>query len=162
MNWAELFYHNAETGRLHWKVKFCRGMNAGDVAGDINAHGYYRVTVNGRQYLAHRIIWDLIHPDDLLTKEDEIDHIDHNPLNNRAENLRKADRSTNGRNLSIGANNTSGVIGVYWRKREQKWLAQIKVDQKSLHLGYFSRKEDAIRARKAAELFYGFHENHGK
>lgn len=162
MDLAELFYHNRETGRLHWRVKFCRSMNAGDVAGDINAHGYYRVTVKGRQYLAHRVIWDLLNPDDKLTAQDEIDHIDHNPLNNREDNLRKVDRKTNGRNLSVGTNNTSGVIGVYWRKREQKWLAQIKVDQISIHLGYFYSKEDAVSARKAAEDKYGFHENHGK
>lgn len=162
MFWAELFYYNAETGRLHWKVKFCRSMNAGDVAGDINAHGYYRVTVRGRQYLAHRIIWDLLHPDDLLTKEEEIDHIDHNPLNNKSDNLRKVSRTTNGRNVSKGRNNTSGVVGVYWKKRNQKWLAQIKVNQKDVHLGLFSDKEDAVAARKAAEIKYGFHENHGK
>lgn len=162
MNWAELFYHNADTGRLHWKVKFCRSMNAGDVAGDINSRGYYRVTVRGRQYLAHRIIWDLLHPDDLLAKEEEIDHIDHNPLNNKSDNLRKASRTTNGRNVSKGRNNTSGVVGVYWKKREQKWLAQIKVNQKDTHLGFFSDKEDAVAARKAAEIKYGFHENHGK
>ncbi|ELZ3650030.1 HNH endonuclease [Salmonella enterica] len=162
MDWAELFTYNEETGRLHWKVKFCRSMNAGDVAGDVNAQGYYRVTVNRKQYLAHRIIWDILHPEDKLSIEDEIDHIDHNPLNNMRDNLRKVDSKTNGRNVSLGSLNTSGTVGVYWRKREQKWLAQIKVNQKSIHLGYFSDKNDAVTARKKAELKYNFHKNHGK
>lgn len=110
MDWAELFTYNEETGRLHWKVKFCRRIKQGDVAGDINAHGYYRVTFKGRQYLAHRIIWDILHPEDKLSIEDEIDHIDHNPLNNTRDNLRKVDRKTNGRNVSIGTLNTSGTV----------------------------------------------------
>lgn len=162
MAWAELFTYNEETGRLHWKVKFCRSMNAGDVAGDINAHGYYRVTVNRKQYLAHRIIWDILNPEDKLDRQDEIDHIDHNLLNNRRDNLRKVDRKTNGRNISKGQLNTSGIIGVYWKKRNRKWLAQIKVNQKDIHLGLFDLKEHAVAARKAAEEKYGFHENHGK
>lgn len=162
MDWAELFTYNEETGRLHWKVKFCRKIKPGDVAGDINAHGYYRVTFKGRQYLAHRIIWDILHPEDKLSIEDEIDHIDHNPLNNMRDNLRKVDRKTNGRNVSIGILNTSGTVGIYWKNREQKWLAQIKVNQKSIHLGYFSDKNAAIAARKEAELKYNFHKNHGK
>lgn len=162
MNWAELFYYNAETGRLHWKVKFCRKINPGDVAGDLNGQGYYRVRVRGRNYLALRIIWDLLHPHDLLTKDDEIDHIDHNPRNNMANNLRKATRATNGRNVSKSRSNTSGIVGVYWKKREQKWLAQIKVNQKCLHIGYFDNFDDAVVARKAAEVKHGFHENHGK
>lgn len=162
IDWCDIFTYNEETGRLHWRYKFCRSMNAGDVAGDVNAHGYYRVTVNGKQYLSHRIVWDMLYPENKLTKEDEIDHIDHNPLNNLRTNLRKVDRKTNGRNVSKGPLNTSGVVGVYWRKREQKWLAQIKVNQKSLHVGYFDNFDEAVIARKAAEQKHGFHENHGK
>ena len=100
IDWPELFYHNSDTGRLHWKVKFCRKIKIGAVAGDINAHGYYRVTLRGKQYLAHRIIWDILHPEDKLSKDDEIDHIDHDPLNNRRDNLRKVSRTINGRNVS--------------------------------------------------------------
>ncbi|EIC4908536.1 HNH endonuclease [Salmonella enterica subsp. enterica serovar Thompson] len=162
MDWAELFTYNEETGRLHWKVKFCRKIKPGDVAGSKTGDGYWRINIHGRVFRAHRIIWDILYPEDKLTELDEIDHIDHNPLNNKRDNLRKVDRKTNGRNVSIGTLNTSGTVGVYWKNREQKWLAQIKVNQKSIHLGYFSDKNDAVAARKKAELKYNFHKNHGK
>jgi len=59
-------------------------------------------------------------------------------------------------------NNTSGVTGVYWNKRDRKWQAMIKVNNKQIHLGYFEGKTEAITARKIAEIKYGFHPNHGK
>ena len=81
------------------------------------------------------------------------DHIDRNELNNRRNNLRLATVKENARNGSLRSTNTSGIIGVGWRKRYQKWQAQITVDYKNIHLGYFADK-DAIRARLNAEVKY--------
>ena len=49
----------------------------------------------------------------------------------------------------------------YVKKREQKWVARIKVNCKDNHLGYFHDKEDAINARNAANVKYNYHVNHG-
>lgn len=51
----------------------------------------------------------------------------------------------------IPSNNTTGVKGVYYVKRLNKWNARIMFKGKSYNLGYYSNKEDAIRARKEGE-----------
>lgn len=57
--------------------------------------------------------------------------------------------------------NKSGTIGVYYIKRLDKWGSQIKVDGKIIWLGSFIDKDEAVLARKQAEIKYGFHKNHG-
>lgn len=83
-----------------------------------------------------------------------VDHIDRNPLNNKKENLRVCTQRENKFNNSMQGNNTSGTIGVYWYKAYNKWKAQIKVDKKSVHLGYYEKYEDAVKARESAEIKY--------
>lgn len=50
--------------------------------------------------------------------------------------------------------NTSGVTGVYWVKSTRKWQSAITFQNKVIHLGTFSNKQDAIDARKEAEEKY--------
>lgn len=52
------------------------------------------------------------------------------------------------------------MAGIYWHKRETKWMAGIKLDGKFKFLGYFDNFFDAACARKCAEKIYGFHANH--
>lgn len=82
------------------------------------------------------------------------DHKNRNPFDNRKENLRPYSCGQNQKNRSKGKNNTSGIIGITWKKRNQKWQAQINVDKKKIYLGIFADKEDAIRARLNAEKEY--------
>lgn len=52
--------------------------------------------------------------------------------------------------------NTSSRVGVFWDKRLNKWVASIKKDKKSYHLGVFKDFEDAVKAREDAEIeLYG-------
>jgi hypothetical protein len=57
-------------------------------------------------------------------------------------------------NRRVNKNNSSGFAGVSWVKRSKKWIARIRVDRESIQLGSFENKEDAIKARKQAELKY--------
>ena len=57
-------------------------------------------------------------------------------------------------NTRIRSNNTSGVTGVSKHKQTNKWRAYIEYNQKYIHLGLFNTKEEAIKARKEAELKY--------
>lgn len=156
MNFAHYFYY--ENGVLYWKNPISTRLKRGDVAGTI-INGYVCVNLNKKRHLAHRIIWELHNgkiPDGY-----EIDHINHIRNDNRIENLRLVTRKENGRNIPLHRNNKSGVSGVCWNKKYSRWYAQIKVNGKMLFLGSFIGIDEAIKARKEAEVKYGFHENHG-
>ena len=88
-----------------------------------------------------------------------VDHINHNDkknrgLDNRKCNLRLVTRSQNGQNSMTSIRNTSGVKGVSWNKKNQKWKAYISVNKLKIELGWFENKNDAIKARKEAEIKY--------
>lgn len=82
------------------------------------------------------------------------DHIDRNPFNNRRHNLRAATNSQNSMNRSMRDDNSSGVIGVSWKKSNQKWVSYICVDGKQIYIGIFDNKNDAIIERLKAEIKY--------
>jgi hypothetical protein len=76
----------------------------------------------------------------------EVDHINGNKFDNRRCNLRLATHNQNQQNCVAYKNNTSGFKGVTWNKRDQKWCAQIRINSKRKHIGYF---DDPIEAAKA-------------
>jgi len=87
-----------------------------------------------------------------------IDHIDGDTLNNCRENLRRCNASQNCCNRKMNKNNTTGLRGVYWNKKLNKWNASITKNKHLIHIGYFETKEEAGRARdkKAKELHGNF------
>jgi transposase-like protein len=103
----------------------------------------------------HRLV--LIAFEGISKNENQIfvDHIDNNKTNNCLFNLRWVSQQQNTFNRLMSKRNTSGIKGVSWCKRSNKWLAQIKSKGKNIHLGYFNNIEDAKLARqnKARELF---------
>lgn len=87
-----------------------------------------------------------------------IDHINNNRADNRKHNLRCCKRSENDRNRSKYSNNTSGITGVCFDRKRDKWVASISYEKKRITIGRFDTKEDAVRARleKEFELFKEF------
>lgn len=83
-----------------------------------------------------------------------IDHKMHNKKDNRKSQLRICTTQKNNMNRSVSKNNTSGVTGVGWHKKNNKWEAKIKINKKLLYLGQFDKFEDAVKARKKAEEKY--------
>lgn len=118
---------------------------------------YMRVCVFCERYLAHRLAWFYVHG----YWPEEVDHINGDGTDNRISNLREVDHNENMRNMKKHSSNTSGVTGVHWWKTRCCWAVKIYKDNKAIHVGYFSNFEDAVKARKAAEVQYGYHENHG-
>ncbi len=76
-----------------------------------------------------------------------VDHINNIRDDNRLENLRWATAQENSYNSKLSSNNTSGFKGVTFDKKSNKWCAVIRVNGKSKHLGTFTDKEEAIKAR---------------
>ena len=173
----KLLRYEPDTGKLFWRERTpdmfedgkqsadtaCRQWNtrrAGKEAFTTDSGtGYRQGRIFTRAYLAHRVIWAMAHNE---WPEEQIDHINGVRDDNRIENLRSVSNSENSKNQKLSSANTSGHMGVYWLPKTRKWLAQIKVNGRGLHLGHYTEKDDAVAARKAAEAKYGFHENHGR
>ena len=154
----ELFKYGPETGVIVRIKTVTSNAKAGDTAGCINGDGYLTIWVDKTNCLAHHIVWLYVHGE---WPSNDIDHINHKRTDNRIDNLRIADKSTNGRNQSMRCTNKSGVMGVNWHKSSGKWRAFIRHDGKNIHLGVFRDFDEAVLARKAAEREYGYHANHG-
>lgn len=109
--------------------------------------GYVARKEKGKSIQLHR---ELFNPEDIEGKV--VDHINGNPLDNRRQNLRVCTVGENNRNNRGRSQGTSGVTGVSCYNN--KWKARIKINRKDIHLGVFDNKEDAIKARKEAEVKY--------
>jgi len=153
-----LLDYNVSTGDFYWK-KRRSGVSKQLKAGWKENNGYWRIKIDGVKYQAHRLAW-------LYTTgnwpKDQIDHIDGDRLNNSIFNLRVVDNQTNCCNTQLRSNNTSGVVGVSWHKRHNKWQVSIGIDNVLKYIGRFDDFEEACFERKLAEKRYGFHENHGR
>jgi hypothetical protein len=105
--------------------------------------GHKRISGKQTIYYLHRLITNA--PNGLF-----VDHIDGNGLNNTNGNLRIVTQAENAQNRRIGNNNKSGVCGVHWYDRYQKWCSRIGVNKRRIVLGYFDELEEAINAVKEA------------
>jgi hypothetical protein len=96
----------------------------------------------------HSLIMGLVEP------KMEIDHKDKDGLNNRKSNLRICSYKENSRNKDMQRNNTSGYKGVRFYSKLNKFSAQIKHSNDSIHLGYFTSAKVAAIAYDIAALKY--------
>jgi hypothetical protein len=155
----EILNYDPDTGIFKWIIKPRRSrINVGTITGKSTSNGYPVITYEGKQYQAHRLSWLYVYG---VFPKNETDHINHIRDDNRIVNLREATGTENQMNRSCSKNNKSGHTGVNWIKLRYKWRASIMVNNKKLHLGYFTKKKEAIEARKAANIKYNFHTNHG-
>ena len=95
----------------------------------------------------HRVVMNV------KDKNIHIDHINHNPSDNRKENLRIVTRTQNQANAKIRSDNTSGTKGVYYCNTWHKWVASIQENNRQ-HSKSFKTKEEAISYRKYLEEKY--------
>jgi hypothetical protein len=115
--------------KYKWRVKISENTN-------------YAITskwINGKavSFLMHRIIMAPL-------VNEWIDHVNRNGLDNRCCNLRKCNRAENRAN-SKDNGGTSKYKGVSWSRNMGKWRANIMINHKILHLGYFNNEKQAAR-----------------
>jgi len=119
--------------------------------------GYIVLSLFNRQISAHRVAFAVYYgrrPDGV------IDHINGDKTDNRICNLRDTTAEGNAKNRKRGSNNKTGVPGVIAASHGFRVYAS---DNKArLFLGTFTTIEEAIDARKNAELAFGYHKNHGR
>ena len=157
----EVLHYCPETGVFTWLVGGGwrrRGVAASAVWRNSNGKSYRLLRVHNRLYRQHRLAFLYMLGE---FPKDEVDHEDGNGCNNAWTNLRAVTGLENHKNMRKPVNNTSGTVGVCWYKKTRTWQSQIRYAGRQVYLGRFHDKEDAIAARKAAEVLYGYHENHG-
>lgn len=153
----ELFTYDAGTGLLHWRFRR-RGVKFEVPAGSLKPNGYVGVCVDRQILQAHRIIFAMVHGYWPAC----IDHINGDKSDNRLANLREATRSANCWNVGTPRHNSSGVKGVSWSKREQKWRACCNVNKRRHEIGRFPKLDDAVAAvRRFREQHHGEFARHG-
>lgn len=153
----ESCFSNTQSYRA-WTTKYS-GKPAGCIKkGRDGATAYKSIAVNGRRWMVHTVIWAWVYGETV----EMLDHENGNGLDNRIGNLRPVSNAVNLKNQSLRSTNKSGVMGVRFAPKENKWRAEIGVAGKRISLGHFSEIEDAIAARKLAEQRFGFHPNHGR
>lgn len=157
--------YDSETGHFHWRARpenhfetqrAARTWNsryANTRAGTVGPDGRVSIHISRRLLKAHRLAWLF---ETGTWPDQQIDHINGNPADNRIDNLRQATNTQNQYNRGANKNNTSGYKGVCWDKPRGKWRAQIVLNRKSVFLGHYETAEAAGEAyRRAAEKAHG-------
>lgn len=151
----ELLHYNPETGIFTWTdaVSNIRSRcRPNDIAGYKHPYGYIIIKIDQIKYPAHRLAFLYMTGNFPIY---ETDHINTIRDDNRWDNLRDIPRKLNQENKTkVQSNNKSGKSGVHYCNTHKKWVARIKHKQKTISLGYFDSKDDAIAARLNGEKQY--------
>lgn len=134
------FTYCAITGNL-------RGVQ-GNVITRKHREGYIacHLYIDKKQYklYGHRLAWYLHHGE---LPVNSIDHIDGNTSNNKIDNLRDVTHQHNHFNQTTAK-------GYTWHKQHKKFHAQIRINGKPIHLGYFISEPEARNAYLTAKEKY--------
>lgn len=82
-------------------------------------------------------------------KNEQVDHINRNRLDNQRTNLRRCTQEDNHKNIRHSPRGTSRFKGVHWDKEHRKWRVSLSVDTRILFVGRF---DDEIAAAKAYDV----------
>jgi hypothetical protein len=137
----KLFVYDSELGGLRWRAGL-KG-RGGRPAGTVTERGYVRVRIGAGFLYAHSIVVAL----HTGAWPDEVDHANGDRADNRVENLRVCTHQQNMWNRKRSDKEfTSRFKGVYWSTQKGKWQARIGVDNRVVHLGFFSDEDAAGQA----------------
>lgn len=143
-----LLSYDPETGIFTRKITTNPNSVAGEEVSFENDDGYIIVTVGGARLRAHRLAWVWMTG---RWPDQDIDHENRDRSDNKFLNLREATRSQNLQNARLRDSNKTGHKGVHYCRQRKKFVAQIKVNKKTVCLGRFLLLEEAVAVRVAAE-----------
>lgn len=146
----EILSYDPLTGALSNKIKRRQG-KAGHIHTATNSNGYIVLSIKGRQWQAHRIIWFMM----MGTWPDfNIDHENTIPTDNTWTNLREATDGQNNANRKVSSKNKLGIKGV--SKVGKRFKAYIRIGGVLTHLGYHDTAQEASNAyAEAAKIVHG-------
>jgi hypothetical protein len=147
----EMLNYDANTGIFTWKIRPCRAVKAGDIAGCTEKRiGYITIGIKKVIHKAHRLAWLYVYGE---WPKGLIDHINGNKADNCIANLRDVSAGGNSQNIrKPNRRNKSGFMGVIWY--QNKWRASMSVNGKSKWLGDYSTPEEAHQVYIEAKRKY--------
>lgn len=153
--------YDQESGHLIWVVPTGHRAKAGQAAGAPHSAGYRFVSVFGRKYLVHHLVW-LYHHGELPPKHLDIDHKDGDRANSRIENLRLVSRTEN---LAGGRGRSNPILPGVMPTPSGRYASAVHINGKRMYLGTFDTPEEAHEVHKVAHVkHFGeaskFHPNH--
>lgn len=150
-------HFNSDHQYARWNTRF-EGKEAGCRCA-FGSNEYKTINFMRQTLKAHRVIWAIVTGGWPV----EIDHVDGNGLNNKWENLRNVSTQRNMMNKRRYKNKAENLpTGIFYVGKKQKmFVAQITFNNKQYSLGSFKNLDDAVLARKQAEIEFGFTDRHG-
>lgn len=147
-------YNSDSPSGLRWLVNAGRRGKVGNAVGSLQSEGYWVFKYNKKTYRAHRVVYFLLNPKSVMEGL-VVDHIDRNPSNNKIENLRLCTETENHYNRWRKGTKLKGTT-----RSGNRWLAQIQVGGKKMHLGRFDSQLEAHMAyAEAAQKYHGEFKN---
>lgn len=138
---------------LHEDVKWCAKWDEDIQSYYAQSSKYYRTPEGirkSRTLYLHKFVLD-------YNGGNKVDHINHDTLDNRIDNLRISLAGQNSKNRhGANSNNKSGYRNVCWNKQKGMWMVQLQIEGKNTRLGHFNDVHEAGKfAKEMRERYYG-------
>lgn len=152
----EILHYDPETGHFTWLIA-CAGRPAGRRAGTLDTRGYRVISVAGkRNQKEHRLAY--LYMTGSIPRM--IDHDNGRKDDNSWGNICPTDPLRNNRNAARRRDNSSGLTGVHWCSRRNRWVVQAGTSRGRVQKTF----KDLLGAacfRKSLQIQEGYHPNHG-